>query len=54
MQSLQSMESMLETEREMNAAFKGEADVSRQRLVTAGRENERLRKQVRHLFLFLL
>ena len=50
MQSLQSLESMMETEREMNASFKGEAELSRQRLETAGRENERLRKQVRLSF----
>jgi hypothetical protein len=33
-------------EREMNSTSKQDAEISKQRLVTAGRENERLRKQV--------
>ncbi len=35
----------------MNVNIKAEADQNRQRLLTAGRENERLRKQVSHVTL---
>ena len=37
---------LLQDERELNSTYKQEVDTNRQRLATAGRENERLRRQV--------
>ena len=45
-ESHKALEQMLDHERQMNASYKNDTDVGRQRLMTAGRENDRLRKQV--------
>jgi hypothetical protein len=47
MASLKSLEQMLEEERDLNSTYKQEADTNRHRLATAGRDNERLKRQVR-------
>ncbi len=43
---MKTLEGFLEEERELNSTYKQEAEINRQRLATAGRENERLRRQV--------
>ena len=53
-ESLKSLEQMVEEERELNSTYKNEAETNRHRLATAGRENERLKKQVRYFSLFIL
>ncbi len=45
-ETVKTLEGFLEEERELNSTYKQEAEINRQRLATAGRENERLRRQV--------
>ena len=52
-ETMKTLEGFLEEERELNSSYKQEAEINRQRLATAGRENERLRRQVSGLVLRL-